>query len=217
MDPRPLVCTLLALTVLSGCSSNDPSATSPPSPTATTLPISSPTAAPTATTATSTPTPVAGGCPTTVPTATPFTATTAPDTETPVGGPLGLQAATAGPQPGYDRVVFTLAGTAGGQPGWDVSYVTATTSDGSGNAVAVAGSSYLEVAIKDVGYPMDTGVPDPAVKVLNPTCTKVVKQVVLDTVYEGRFTAFIGLTATKPFRVFRLANPARVVVDVRHS
>jgi hypothetical protein len=45
----------------------------------------------------------------------------------------------------------------------------------------------------------------------------VVKQVVLNTVYEGRYTAFIGLSATKPFRVFRLANPARVVVDVRHS
>ena len=135
----------------------------------------------------------------------------------PVGGPLGLKAATAGPHPGYDRVVFTLAGSAGGKPGWKVSYVTAPTSDGSGNAVPVAGSHFLQVAIQGVGYPQDTGVADPAVKQLNPTCTKVVKQVVLDTVYEGRYTAFLGLSAMRPFRVFRLASPPRVVVDVRHS
>ncbi len=216
MSARPLVCCLFSLTLLAGCANNDaPVAGTPPSPTLTTPPTAS---AP-ATAIVSTPTAPAttGGCPTATATALPFTATTAPDTETAIGGPLGLQGTTAGPQPGYDRVVFTLAGNTPGQPGWDVMYVTAPTSDGSGDPVAVAGSSYLEVAIKDVGYPQDTGVPDPGVKQVTPTCTKFVKQVVLDTVFEGRLTAFIGLSATKPFRVFRLANPARVVVDVRHS
>ena len=143
-----------------------------------------------------------------------FPANTLPDTASPVGGQLGLQSATAALQAGYDRVVFTLA--SGGQPGWRVAYITAPTSDGSGNPVAVAGSSYLQVVLKDVGYPADTGVPDPTLKRFSPSSTAVVREVVLDTVYEGQYTAFIGVSSTLPFRVFRLSSPARVVVDVRH-
>ena len=125
-----------------------------------------------------------------------------------------MQSATAGVQPGYDRVVFRLGGS--GQPGWRVAYVTSPTSDGSGNAVTVNGPSYLQVVIKDVGVPGDTGVPDPTVKRFSPSGTTVVREVVLDTVFEGQYTAFIGVSATLPFRVFRLSSPARVVVDIRH-
>jgi hypothetical protein len=44
-----------------------------------------------------------------------------------------------------------------------------------------------------------------------------VHEVVLDTAYEGQYTAFIGVSSTLPFRVFRLSNPARVVIDIRYS
>jgi hypothetical protein len=36
-------------------------------------------------------------------------------------------------------------------------------------------------------------------------------------VFEGVYEAFIGTSRKAPFRVFRLADPARVVVDVRHD
>ena len=74
----------------------------------------------------------------------------------------------------------------------------------------------LRVILKDVGYPGDTGVPDPAPRRFTPTGTVGVREVVLDTVFEGQYTAFIGVDTTRPFRVFRLAGPPRVVVDVRH-
>ena len=155
-------------------------------------------------------------CPAGGPTSTPFAATAAPKTQAPVGGALGLQLAAAGVHPGYDRVVLTLAGSSGGKPGWQVHYVATTNSSGSGNPVPVSGSAFLEVAVTGVGYPQDTGVPDPAVKHITPSCTKIVRQVVLDTVFEGTYTVFLGLSGVRPFRVFRLANPARVVIDVRH-
>ena len=120
-----------------------------------------------------------------------------------------------GPQPDFDRVVFTLAGGSA-TPGWDVNYTANPTSDGSGDPVAVQGAAFLQVIVKDVGYPGDTGVPDPAVKVLTPTNTTVVEQVRLDTVFEGQYTAFIGLDAARPVKVFTLAGPPRVVVDVAH-
>jgi hypothetical protein len=128
-----------------------------------------------------------------------------------------MMSVSAGLHPCYDRVVFTLGGTAVAQPGWRVEYVATPTSDGSGNPVAVTGSHFLRVIITNVGVPPDTGVADPSPKQISPTSTQVVRQVVLDTAFEGQYTSFIGLSASRPFRVFRLSSPARVVVDVRHS
>lgn len=128
-----------------------------------------------------------------------------------------MKSVAAGLHTCYDRVVFTLAGTAVAQPGWRVEYVATPTSDGSGNPVAVAGAAFLRVIITDVGIPPDTGVPDPNPKQISPTSTQVVRQVVLDTAFEGQYTSFIGLSGTRPFRVFRLSSPARVVVDIRHN
>jgi len=113
--------------------------------------------------------------------------------------------------------VFTLGGPVADKPGWRVEYVATPTSDGSGNPVAVIGSAFLRVIVTNVGIPPDTGVPDPSPKQISLTSTQVVRQVVLDTAFEGQYTSFIGLTGSRPFRVFRLSSPARVVVDIRHS
>ncbi len=202
---RAAAALLVALVAGCGGSGNNVGAPSPTSTTAAPTPTATPTVF------TSAPIPSATCTP------PPFTANTAPDTQAPSGGFLGMQSASAALQTCYDRVVFTLGGSTTAQPGWVVEYVTTPTSDGSGNAVTVAGPSYLQVVIKDVGLPGDTGVADPAVKRFSPGTTQVVREVVLDTVFEGHYTAFIGLTATLPFKVFRLSNPARVVVDIRHS
>lgn len=193
---------LVVAALSAACSGSSSAPPSSSSPVASSPPTSAPAPASTA------PSPAAASC---VPA---FPATTALDTGTPSGGQLGLQAATAAVHPGYDRVVFTLGNT--GVPGWRVEYVASPTSDASGNPVTVNGPSYLQVIIKNVGYPGDTGVPDPSVKRFSPSGTVVVHEVVLDTVFEGQATSFIGVSATLPFRVFKLASPPRVVVDVRH-
>jgi hypothetical protein len=110
--------------------------------------------------------------------------------------------------------VFELAGSASGHAGWRVEYVTAPESDGSGDPVQVKGSAFLQVVLTGVGYPMDTGVPEPTARSIRPT-TALVQEVRLNGVFEGQYQAFIGLSAKKPFRVFRLSDPERVVVDIR--
>lgn len=159
--------------------------------------------------------PSAGPVETEQPAQAPFPANTAVDTEEPSGGPLSVTAVRVAPQEGYDRVVFELDGQSAGQPGWRVEYVDEPTAQGSGDSVEVAGDAALSVTITGTGYPFDTGVEevegDPAL----PGGLQVVEDVVLGGVYEGQYDAFIGTSGRAPFRVFRLDDPARVVVDVR--
>ena len=114
---------------------------------------------------------------------------------------------------GFDRVVFEVGGT--GAPGWDVRYVDQASSQGSGEAIEVAGEEVLQVTLTGVGYPYDTGIeewsgPDP----LSVPDTETVTELVWDATFEGTSVAFIGTTARAPFRVYLLEGPARVVVEV---
>nr|WP_241770029.1 hypothetical protein [Cellulosimicrobium sp. MM] len=116
---------------------------------------------------------------------------------------------------GFDRVVFELGGT--GTPGWRVEYVDQPTDDGKGDVVAVDGDAYLQVMISGSGYPMDTGVEEYA----GPNPVRAgddgeVEEVLLRGVFEGYTQAFVGVDdERRPFRVFSLEDPTRVVVDVR--
>jgi hypothetical protein len=118
-----------------------------------------------------------------------------------------------GRQDGFDRVVFEVGGT--GTPGWDVRYVDAASSQGSGKPVAVAGHAVLQVTLTGAAYPYETGVKEySASGPLSGAGTKSVTEVVFDATYEGTAMAFVGTTARAPFRVYLLANPARVVIEV---
>jgi hypothetical protein len=134
------------------------------------------------------------------------------------GNGLGLTAVRTSRRTGYDRVVFHLDGT--GAPGWRVEYTTSPTGDGSGEPVPLEGTVFLQVVLRGIGHPYDTGIApfgDGATRVPG-TGTSGVTEIAPGGFFEGAQQAFIGLTgARRPFRVFALANPARVVVDVRHS
>ena len=116
---------------------------------------------------------------------------------------------------GFDRVVFEVGGT--GTPGWDVRYVDAAASQGTGDAVDVAGNAVLQVALTGAGYPYETGVDEYAGPRLTAPGTSAVTEVVFDSTYEGTTLAFVGTAAKNPFRVYALENPARVVLEVSHS
>ena len=148
--------------------------------------------------------------------APPFEADAGKDVEEPTGGPLTVTAVRVARQDGYDRVVFELAGKAAGEPGWRVEYVDQPSRDGSGEAVEVAGDATLVVYVDGAGYPYDTGQEEADTATVPPDA-EVVREVELGSVFEGVYEAFIGTTRKAPFRVFRLADPARVVVDVRHG
>lgn len=148
--------------------------------------------------------------------AAPFEADTSEDTGEATGGPLSVVAVRAAHHDGFDRVVFELDGQEAGQPGWRVGYVDEPSQQGSGDAVEVDGSAYLQVMLTGTGYPFDTGAEE-FTGTTDPSGTTAVEQVVTGGVYEGQAQAFIGLDSEQPFRVFRLENPARVVVDVQTS
>ena len=146
-----------------------------------------------------------------------FPANTDPDTaESSAGSLVGVTDVRLGRHDGFDRVVFEVGGE--GTPGWDVRYVDAPASQGSGDAVTVAGEAVLQVSVTGTGYPMDTGVeewagPDP----LRGTDTEVVTEVVWDGTFEGSSVAFVGTAGRTPFRVYLLEGPARVVLEVADS
>ncbi len=134
------------------------------------------------------------------------------------GNVLGLTGVRVAHHLGFDRVVFDLGGT--GTPGWRVEYTTWPRYDGSGEPVRLKGKVYLQVFLRGMGYPDDIGIApygDSATR-LPGTGTRGIAEIVPGGVFEGDQQAFIGLTGAKrPFRAFALANPARVVVDVRDS
>ncbi len=146
----------------------------------------------------------------------PFPANTEPDTQDPsADAALTVTDVRVGHHDGFDRVVFELGGT--GTPGWRVEYVDQPIDDGKGDVVAVDGDAYLQVMISGSGYPMDTGVEEYA----GPNPVRAgddgeVEEVLLRGVFEGYTQAFVGVDdEQRPFRVFSLEDPTRVVVDVR--
>jgi hypothetical protein len=145
-----------------------------------------------------------------------FAADTGRDEQAASGGPLAVTEVRAARQDGYDRVVFVLDGREAGQPGWTVEYVDEARQDGSGDRVDVEGEARLSVRISGVGYPMDTGIEQQPTAPAVPPDAGVVRDVVVGSVFEGVFEAFVGTSREAPFRVFRLEDPARVVLDVRH-
>ena len=146
-----------------------------------------------------------------------FRAGTGTDTEEPTGGPLSVVAVRVANQDGYDRVVFELDGDVAGEPGWRVEYTDDPAQQGSGEAVEVGGSAALAVFITGVGYPMDTGAAEVTDDPALPSDLTVIEDVVLGATFEGQYEAFIGTAREAPFRVFRLSDPARVVIDVQNS
>ena len=145
----------------------------------------------------------------------PFPADTAVDVQEPSGGPLTVTQVRVAHHDGYDRVVFELAGEVAGEPGWRVEYVEDPRQQGSGNPVDVEGEAALGVTITGAGYPFDTGQEEVSEAPALPSELAVVTDLELGAVYEGHYEAFIGTAARAPFRVFRLSDPARVVVDVQ--
>lgn len=134
----------------------------------------------------------------------------------PSGGPLSVVAVRAARHDGYDRVVFELDGREAGAPGWTVEYVDDPRRDGSGDQVEVKGDTTLVVLIRGTGYPFDTGVEE-AERATVGADLEVVEDVVLGSVFEGVYEAFVGVDGERPFTVFRLADPARLVVDIAHD
>ena len=144
-----------------------------------------------------------------------FGADTEPDTSPGEGNGLSVVDVRTGEHEGFDRVVFELDGT--GTAGWRVQYEDDPRTQGEGAPVEVDGEATLTVVLEGVGYPFDTGVEEyDSERRLLPRLSSV-RDVRVGGVFEGTFDAFVGVAEQRPFRVFRLQDPERVVIDVAHG
>lgn len=122
--------------------------------------------------------------------------------------PVGLR---VGDHEGFDRVVVELAGE--GTPGWQVEYVDEAIEDGRGGRVDVDGEAILSVYVSGTRYP-DEGEEHyvPGAPLEGPD---VIEEVHYLGTFEGLTQLFIGVDdGPAEYRVFTLADPARLVIDV---
>jgi hypothetical protein len=132
--------------------------------------------------------------------------------EHPPVGSAELTGLRAGRHAGFDRVVFELNGPIPSY--YSVRYVPVVRLDGSGAALRLRGSAFLEVVVRAPTHDQHYR------PVLSPTRLRpdfpALREVNAPGSYEGQTTAGIGVTSKVGFRVLELANPTRIVIDLAH-
>lgn len=116
---------------------------------------------------------------------------------------------------GYDRIVFEFRT---GLPGYDVRYVEPPVrADGSGNEVAVAGGAVLRLRMEpalDADLTQESAPRTYTGPTRFPPDTAAVVELVRTGGFEAVLTWAIGVDEKRPFRVTRLEDPARLVIDI---
>jgi len=116
---------------------------------------------------------------------------------------------------GYDRITFTFQGTS---PGYRVGYIERPVrQDGSGKEMSVKGTSVLAVHMDNAsGYHLDgdNSAPTYTGPDRMTPATPVVQELVRTGDFEGVLTWVAGVKGKPGFKVTRLDDPARLVIDV---
>lgn len=132
-----------------------------------------------------------------------------PDAE----GPLRVSDVRVGHHGSFDRVTFEIDGD--GDAGWLIEYDDDPRSQGRGDPVDIDGEAVLRVAVRGIAYPAAAGAPayDGPARI-QPERTEAVVEIVEDVLFEGYYDFFVGLDAERPYRVERLDDPQRLVLDI---
>lgn len=128
------------------------------------------------------------------------------------GSELVVTDVRLGAHQGFDRIVLQLAGE--GEVGWDIAYTDDPREQGSGRQVEVEGDATLRVDVVGVALPPEASEEYWDGGPLDPERTAVVREVTESGIFEGRARFFLGLEDQRPFRVERLTDPQRIVIDV---
>lgn len=149
--------------------------------------------------------------------------TSAPSTATAPPLPV-LTALRAGTHPDYERVTFEIAGARegggtadvpAGRPGYKLEYVDRPLiACGSGDQIFPVGDGWLEVRLEPAAAHTEEGQPT-----LGPREIEVdgplLQRIYRTCDFEGIVTYVLALGSPNDYRVFTLADPLRIVVDVR--
>lgn len=127
---------------------------------------------------------------------------------------LVLNKIRIGEHQGNDRVVFELAGQ--GTPGYSISYVPSPAQQGSGQAIDVPGSNFLQVLITGQTLPPAPDGSDEAARgTISAQEATQVQGVYFAGQFEGAAQSVIGVEGKRPYSAFLLENPTRLVVDIQ--
>lgn len=122
--------------------------------------------------------------------------------------------ARVGRHEGYDRLVFEFSGNA--LPGYRIEYVTPPASQcASGLPVPLMGQALVKVTLRNtVIFNSMTGTPTVSPTHLVPQFPEI-REVQEICGFEALAVWAVGVQQQKPFRVFELQNPARLVIDIQ--
>jgi hypothetical protein len=110
----------------------------------------------------------------------------------------------------YDRLVLRFRFA---KPGYRVESVTRVAQDPSGRPVPLLGSARLLVVVRAARAHTAAGTAALVPAVVSPLCTNL-RQVKKVGDFEGVVSFGLGLRHAAGFRVFRLQNPTRIVIDI---
>jgi hypothetical protein len=137
--------------------------------------------------------------------------TTAPKSASPHGDAAELSNAAAGCHATFDRFVIRARFAT---PGYDVRYVPRIVADPSGRPVSLLGTKRIRVRF-NLAAGHDNHGTNLLASTLTPRCPNLL-QVKKAGDFEGIVSLGLGLRHMTGFRVFRLTNPTRTVIDVAH-
>jgi peptidoglycan hydrolase-like protein with peptidoglycan-binding domain len=131
------------------------------------------------------------------------------------GAQATLRTIRAARHDGYDRMVFEFAG---GRPAYAIHYTAVARQGGSGRPIATNANTALQIDLQARTIYLD----DPEFPRSFSPASLTPKLPTLRTVryggqYEGQSTFGAGLRGRTGFRVIELANPTRIVIDVKHG
>jgi hypothetical protein len=128
-----------------------------------------------------------------------------------------LRVIRSGRHVGYDRIVFEFTGT---PPAYEVRYVDQVRQDPSDRPVELQGTAFLSVVMRGGTLDTTSQVDDPAEaqsykgpRRLQPDLSAV-QEIAVAGDFEGVLSVGVGLDHRAAFRVLRLTDPARIVIDV---
>jgi hypothetical protein len=137
--------------------------------------------------------------------------TTAPKTAAPQGDAAELFNVAAACHDTFDRFVIRARFAT---PGYDVRYVPRIFADPSGRPVSLLGAKRIRARFS-LAAGHDSRGRNLLASTLTPGCPNLL-QVKKAGDFEGVVSFGLGIERMTGFRVFRLTNPTRVVIDVAH-
>ena len=124
---------------------------------------------------------------------------------------LQIEDVRAGSHEGVDRVVVELSGT--GTPNVLAGYTADPRQQASGLPLVPAGNAYFELIIQ--GVPWSMGLSDADLAKADPAGVAAggIQEIADGGIFEADAQYIAGLNAQRPYNLYLLENPTRVVVD----